>query len=801
MKVKTMKFLRVAFALAVLAVLLPLVSKNVDAAESTWTVTFHNNGGDEIPSIQVPDGQYGSIPSPTREGYVFASWYTDPELTRYYGGGRVYSDLDLYAKWFVLVPKVEATVTLPKTGDPVDLSVIFSDATHCTSPRSDCVTITEMEDGNFGDEMQEGDVYKAGTKYFVLIWFSPDTGYDYSRAQTTAMINGNQATWWTSIGDGRHTCGWYIFVTTDIELTKQPTNVSATKGATANFSVEAIATVPLSYQWQCQKSTSTRWEDCDFDGADTDTLSVPASTDLNGAKFRCVIAYSNKKTFTSAATLTVRTDQSEYIKSAKAQYPSIAKTSVQDFTVETTADVKNLILYAEGGTTLVKTWAASGNSTVSGNIRTWKVSQAIGTAGDRKLVFKGGTTSTTPVTNAVTVSFKVLNTGVVSASAKNATIKKGGEQTFTVKTTSDAKYLMEYAENGNLVKTWTASSSNSTVSGSVRTWTVSQNIATAGKRTLSFKAGTTSTPTAAQRTATFTVEDVWVNSASVKFATIGKGGTQTFTVKTTSNAQYLMLYGEGGNLVKTWGTSGNSSVSGDVRTWTVSLAIGTAGNRELTLKAGKTTTPSSFGKTVKFAVVEKKLISAKAKLAAIAKGATQTFEVETSADVKNLMLYAEGGNLVKSWAASGNSTETAQKTRKWTVSLTIGTVGDRKLVFKGGTTNTTPVTNALTVSFKVESIEVISVSAKYATMNRGTEQVFTVKTSADAKYLVEYAEDGKTVAKTWTASSSNSTVSGNVRTWTLTQTINTAGNRKLYFKAGSTSTPTSAAKSVSFVVK
>ena len=518
----------------------------------------------------------------------------------------------------------------------------------------------------------------------------------------------------------------------------------------------------------------------------------------------CVVAYTNAGTQYSSTYVSYNhywQPSSSLIYSAKAIYPTIAKSAQQEFEVVTTSNVQTLMLYAEGGSPLVKTWAASENSTVSGDKRTWKVSHAIGTAGDRKLVFKGGITNTTPVTSPVTVSFKVVNTGVISASAKNATIKKGGEQRFTVKTTSDAKYLMEYAENGNLVKTWTASSSNSTVSGSVRTWTVSQNIATAGKRTLSFKAGTTSTPTAAQRTATFTVEDVWVNSASVKFATIGKGGTQTFTVKTTSNAQYLMLYGEGGNLVKTWGASGNSSVSGDVRTWTVSLAIGTAGNRELTLKAGKTTTPSSFGKTVKFAVVEKKLISAKAKLAAIAKGATQTFEVETSADVKNLMLYAEGGNLVKSWAASGNSTETAQKTRKWTVSLTIGTVGDRKLVFKGGTTNTTPVTNALAVSFKVENIEVISVSAKYATINRGTEQVFTVKTSADAKYLVEYAEDGKTVAKTWTASSSNSTVSGNVRTWTLTQTINTAGNRKLYFKAGSTSTPTSAAKSVSFVVK
>ena len=486
--------------------------------------------------------------------------------------------------------------------------------------------------------------------------------------------------------------------------------------------------------------------------------------------------------------------------SAKAQYASIAKTAQQEFEVVTTTDVKNLMLYAEGGTTLVKSWAASGNSTVSGDRRIWKVSQAINTAGDRKLVFKGGTTNTTPVTNAVTVSFKVLNTGVISASAKNATIKKGGEQVFTVKTTSDAKYLVEYAENGNKVTSWTASSSNSTVNGNVRTWTVKQNIGTAGKRNLTFKAGTSTTPTSAQRTAAFTVEDVWVNSASAKYATIGKGGNQTFTVKTTSNAQNLMLYGEGGNLVKTWAASGNSTVSGDVRTWTVTLAIGTAGNRELTIKAGKTTTPSSFGKTVKFAVVEKKLVSASAKYAAITKASMQGFTVTTSADVQYLMLYAEDGKtLVKSWAASGNSTVDANKIRTWYVIQEIATAGNRKLVFKGGTTNTTAVTNALTVSFKVENTGVITASAKNATISKGATQTFTVTTTADCKYLAEYAENGNLVTS-WTANSSNSKVSGNVRTWTVTQTINTAGKRTLTFKAG-ISSPTSAERNVSFTVQ
>ena len=95
---------------------------------------------------------------------------------------------------------------------------------------------------------------------------------------------------------------------------------------------------------------------------------------------------------------------------------------------------------------------------------------------------------------------------------------------------------------------------------------------------------------------------------------------------------------------------------------------------------------------------------------------------------------------------------------------------------------------------------IVSAKAKNAAVLKGTAQEFEVVTSKDVQNLMLYAEGGSPLVKSW-AASGNSTVSGNVRTWTLTQTINTAGNRKLYFKAGSTSTPTSTAKSVSFVVK
>ena len=490
------------------------------------------------------------------------------------------------------------------------------------------------------------------------------------------------------------------------------------------------------------------------------------------------------------------------IVSATAKYDTIAKTAAQEFTVVTSSDVQYLMLYAEGGKPLVNSWAAAGNSVAGANqTRIWNVSHSIASTGSRQLVFKGGTAGATPVTNAVTVPFTVINTGIISATAKYDGIIKGSSQVFTIKTTSDATVLVEYAEDGKtLVKTWNASG-NSTVSGSTRTWTVSQNIGTAGNRNLIFKAGTSSTPTAAKRAVPFVVATSGVIEVKVKEAVIGKGGTQTFTVKTTSGDKNLMIYAEGGNLVKSYAaSSSNSTVSGNVRTWTVSLAIGSAGNRELVIKSGAGTTPTGATKKAAFAVADKRVISAAAKYSTIAKTGAQQFTVVTTADVQYLMLYAEGGKtLVNSWAASGNSVVSDAKTRIWTVSHSIGTTGSRNLVFKGGTTNTTAVTNAVTVPFTVISTGVISASGKYDSIPKGTAQVFTIKTTSDATVLMEYAEDGKTLVKTWNASG-NSTVSGNVRTWTVTQNIGTAGDRNLIFKAGTSSTPTAAQREVPFKV-
>ncbi len=176
--------------------------------------------------------------------------------------------------------------------------------------------------------------------------------------------------------------------------------------------------------------------------------------------------------------------------SAECGYPVIVKGNEQEFTVVTTDDVQNLMLYSEDGKTLVKSWTANENSTADNGKRKWTVKQVIGSAGDRKLVFRGGMKSTTADTNAVPVSFKVENSGIISAECAHPKINRGSVQKFTVKTTTDIKYLMLYEDTGVLLTTWEVGKYGKT-NQSVITWEVTYKLQTSGKHQFTFKARTT----------------------------------------------------------------------------------------------------------------------------------------------------------------------------------------------------------------------------------------------------------------------------------------------------------------------
>lgn len=65
-----------------------------------YTITFNSNGGTQLNPIS---GEYLtkiSLPQPTKEGYVFAGWFTDSKLTTRFSRDTIpYENITLYAKW------------------------------------------------------------------------------------------------------------------------------------------------------------------------------------------------------------------------------------------------------------------------------------------------------------------------------------------------------------------------------------------------------------------------------------------------------------------------------------------------------------------------------------------------------------------------------------------------------------------------------------------------------------------------------------------------------------------------------
>ena len=82
----------------------------------TYTVTFDSNGGNNVPSVEVPHGNTASAPAaaPTRNGYNFGGWYTDAELTipASFPVAVTYS-VSFYAKWTANIPVSSITLNLP----------------------------------------------------------------------------------------------------------------------------------------------------------------------------------------------------------------------------------------------------------------------------------------------------------------------------------------------------------------------------------------------------------------------------------------------------------------------------------------------------------------------------------------------------------------------------------------------------------------------------------------------------------------------------------------------------------------
>ena len=121
-------------------------------------------------------------------------------------------------------------------------------------------------------------------------------------------------------------------------ITAQPESVSATKGATAKFTVKASGAT--SYQWYYRTSSTGTWHKATLTGNKTATLSVYAKSTRSGYQYRCKVSNSNGYVYTSAAKLTVKSGAKPSITT---QPKSITK--AQDYTAKFTVKASNATKY------------------------------------------------------------------------------------------------------------------------------------------------------------------------------------------------------------------------------------------------------------------------------------------------------------------------------------------------------------------------------------------------------------------------------------------------------------------------
>lgn len=85
-----------------------------------YTVTFNSNGGSEVPSQTVKEGEKATEPKVQKEGYVFANWIKD--YTIYNFDTPVTSDITLSAMWNNV--SGDCTVTFKSNGEIVSTQTV-----------------------------------------------------------------------------------------------------------------------------------------------------------------------------------------------------------------------------------------------------------------------------------------------------------------------------------------------------------------------------------------------------------------------------------------------------------------------------------------------------------------------------------------------------------------------------------------------------------------------------------------------------------------------------------------------------
>src|SRR5207245_1538300 len=264
---------------------------------------------------------------------------------------------------------------------------------------------------------------------------------------TTSSDNGAQFTVTVSNSVGTVTStASTLTVNTPPSITTQPVSQTVTSGQTASFSVAAMGTAPLTYQWN-KNGTA-------ISGATAASYTTPATTSSdNGAQFTVNVSNSACTVTSNAATLTVNTPPS-----ISAQPISQTATAGQTASFSVTASGTSPLSYqwnkngtAIGGATSSSYTTPVTTTADNGAQFTVTVSHSAGSVTSSNSASSATSNAATLTVNAAAVAPSI------STQPASQTVPAGQTATFSVTATGTAPLSYQWQKNGTAVSGATSS--------------------------------------------------------------------------------------------------------------------------------------------------------------------------------------------------------------------------------------------------------------------------------------------------------------------------------------------------------
>ena len=283
---------------------------------------------------------------------------------------------------------------------------------------------------------------------------SPSTGNktDTVSVNAIASMNGRLYRCQVTFGDT-------VLTSSAVKLTvqgikTQPSAKTVITGEKATFKV--VTTVSgATYQWQYSTNGGTTWTNSPSTGNKTATVTVNASTSMNGRLYRCQVTYGDTVLTTNAVKLTVKGIKTQ----PTAQTVVTGEKAVFKVVTTVTGATYQWQYSTNGGSNWINS-PSSGNKTA-----TLTVNASVSMNGRlyRCLVTYGDTVLTS---NAVKLNVKGIKT-----QPKAATVTAGEKATFTVvlTVTTGVTYQWQYSTNGGTTWVNSPSSGNKTATVTVNT--------------------------------------------------------------------------------------------------------------------------------------------------------------------------------------------------------------------------------------------------------------------------------------------------------------------------------------------